>query len=134
MRLLSVLVSALLGAAVLTVLNVPFHWIFFRPALRDGQYALVVFVTVPVGAVLGGITGWVVAYHIQGQTAAAGRVAQLAGGLTTLIYLCLGLGLFSGTQKSTRRNRLAAVVFWFGLPLVWSALLCCTGFWLLAGR
>ncbi len=75
MTLLSIMFGALLGAAALTILTVLFHWILFRRALRYGQYAMVFFGTAPIGIVLDGMTGWVIACHIQGQTVAAARRA-----------------------------------------------------------
>ncbi|MCW3054994.1 MAG: hypothetical protein JWN14_4164 [Chthonomonadales bacterium] len=133
MILLQGITGSILGALVLSVLTLLFHRLCFRRALEDGQYVFVFFVTVPVGIVLGAITGVLVACLSAGQTATAGRIAQIGGGFLIVLFLLLGLFVFSGTEKPSLRDRLTATVFWFGPPLLWSGGLLATGFRLVSG-
>ena len=132
MKLLQGMAGSMIGAVALSVLTLLFHWLFFRRALGDGQYVLVFFVTVPVGIVLGAITGVVMAYSSEGQIGTAGRIAQIGGGFLMALFLCLGLFVFSCTEKPSLWDRLTATFFWFGLPLLWAGVLLTTGFRLLA--
>lgn len=112
-----------MGPLALTILTALYHWVFFRRALADGQYALVVFVTVPVGAILGGITGVVLAHLASGMPNEARQIALFGGGGLASLFLLLGWFVFSGTEIPTLRQRLSATLFWFGVPLAWSFLL-----------
>ena len=123
MKPLSILVSGLIGMIALSVLTLFFHWLVFRPALRDGQYVFVFFITVPVGSILGAMTGLIVDYLSEGQPETAGRIALFGAAFLTVLFLLLGLFVFSGTEGPTLWERLSATLFWFGLPLLWSGLL-----------
>ena len=54
--------------------------------------------------------------------------------ISTVLFLYLGWFVFSGDQKPTDMQRLASVVFWFGLPLLWAAALIGTGIRILTRR
>lgn len=134
MKMLSVLAGALLGAVALFAFTTLFHWLFFRPAMADGQYGMVPFITVPIGMVLGALTGFIVAQLSRRRTGTAGRVALFGSGFLTALFLLLGLTVFSGTENPGLMMRLGTTLFWFGLPLIWSGLLIVTGRRLLAGK
>ena len=61
------------------------------------------------GSLLGGITGFVIACVWQGQRAAAGRTAVVAGAISALLFVYLGWFVFSGTGNpdlpATTRQR-----------------------------
>lgn len=124
---LTVLVASITGPIALTILTVLFHWVFFRAALRDGQYGFVFFLTVPVGAVLAVMTSFVCIYKLQGQQVVAGGIARIGGSILTVLFVLVGVFLLSGTEGPTVLQRLEATLFWFGLPLLWSGLLLWTG-------
>src|SRR5437763_1286889 len=123
MTIVSVLAGAAAGAIVLSALTWVFHWVFFRRAQSDGQYALVLFVTVAVGTVLGAMTGLIVMYLSLGQTGPAELVGVSGGEFLTVLFIVMGWFLFGGTEKPTIRQRLTATLFWFGIPLLWTSLL-----------
>lgn len=119
--------SALIGALALTALTIPFHAIFFRPALSDGQYGCVLLMTVPAGTVLGGATGLSLAHLTAGHTLAAGLFALWSGSLLASVSLFLGLFVLCGTEKPDISRRISATIFWFGLPVLWCLLLVGVG-------
>jgi hypothetical protein len=133
MKMLQALAGGIVGTIALSILTLLFHRLCFRRALGDGQYVFVFLLTVPVGIVLGAITGVVLAYFSEGQIGTVGRIAQIGGGFLMALFLLLGLFVFSGTGKPSLWDRLTATLFWFGLPLLWSGVLLTTGF-RLAGR
>jgi membrane protein DedA with SNARE-associated domain len=63
-----------------------------------------------------------------------GTAAVVAGAISTVLFLYLGWFVFSGNQNPTDMQRLASVVFWFGLPLLWAAALIGTGIRILTRR
>jgi hypothetical protein len=134
MPLIASFTGGILGSLGLSMLTLVFHWLFFRPAMRDGQYFFVFFVAVPVGALLGGVTALILAYLSRNRAGAAGRLALLGGGCLFLTFVYLGWFVFSGTEKVTVLERLASTTFWFGLPLIWSGVLVRSGLKMLAGR
>ena len=117
----------MLGVIALSALTLLAHWIFFRPALSDGQYAFVIFLTIPVGALLGAITGAVVQSMSQGQAVSARLTALLGGSILAVVFLLVGLLIMGGTERPSLAERTGATLFWFGLPLLWTGLLILTG-------
>jgi len=95
---------------------------------------MVFFLTAPLGIVLGAMTGFIIACYSQGQADLARHFAATGGGILVVLFLLSGLLVFSGTQRPSILQRLEATVFWFGLPLLWSALLVIAGFWIFAGQ
>lgn len=116
-------VGSVVGLVTLSVLTVAFHWIFFRSTLGDGQYALVFIVNAPAGAILGALTGFAFALWSQSQIAAAGWMAAASGGILILGFFLIGWFLLSGTESPSVWERLLSVIFWFGVPLLWSGAL-----------
>ncbi|MBC7529274.1 MAG: hypothetical protein H7308_17225 [Chthonomonadaceae bacterium] len=127
MKILLILVSAIAGAILLSLLTFLFHWLCFRPALSDGQYALVFFVTIPFGAVLGTLSSLVRLFLSRGKTDIARRVAVSSGGFLTILFILLGFFVLSGTQNPSFLERVGATMFWFGVPLFWSGILTAIG-------
>ena len=127
MKIILIFASAIAGAILLSLLTLLFHWLCFRPALSDGQYAFVFFVTIPLGVVLGVVTGLVKMFLSQGKTGVASRLAVGGGGFLTVLFLLLGFFIFSGTQNPPFLSRVGATVFWFGMPLLWSGILTAFG-------
>jgi hypothetical protein len=133
MRLTESLAGAILGALGLSLLTYAFHWFFFNSTVTDGQYFFVFMVTFPVGALLGGLTGFVAASATAGHGLTAGRMALFSGAVLFAIFLWLGWTVFCGTNPSLQ-ERLWSTAFWFTLPLLWSALLVRGGLRILSGR
>ena len=133
LKVFHVLAGGIIGLVTLSILTLLFHWLFFRPALRDGQHAFVFFVTVPVGFILGVMTELIRGYLSEGQAGKAGSIACFGGGFLTILFLFVGLFVFSGTENPTLWERLTTTLFWFGLPLLWSGMLLRMGLRLFAG-
>jgi hypothetical protein len=128
------LAASMIGSVALSILTLLFHWVFFRETLGDGQYVFVFYLTVPIGAVLAGMTSLVRMYLLQGQTDVAGGIARWGGGILVVLFVLVGIFVLSGTGKPTLLQHLTATLFWFGLPLLWSGLLLWAGLRLRAGQ
>lgn len=133
MSLLTVLAGSLLGSIALSLFTLLFHWIFFRPTLYDGQYMFVLFLTIPVGIVLGAMTSTILLNVLSDQRGVAGRIAHFGGIFLLVLFLFLGLFVLSGTGKPTILERLTATLFWFALPLLWAGVFVWIGVRLRSG-
>jgi hypothetical protein len=120
-------VGAWAGAFALSICTCFLHWVYCRNVFGDGQYAFVFFFTVPMGAILGALTGLVLAYLSQGQASVAGSVALRGGGILSALFLFLGMFALSGTGKRTFWERLSAAAFWCGAALLWCGALVIFG-------
>lgn len=135
MQVLWIGIGSGVGAVVLTVLTVAFHWLFFRSAIGDGQYGLVFFVTVAAGTGLGAVTGR--AFYLWwrlGLETVAARMCVVGGGVLGVLFLWLGWLILSGTENPTMWERARSVVFWFGPALAWAGGLVVAGVRLLSSR
>jgi hypothetical protein len=59
------------GAVTLTALAHSYFVLTDSPALRDGQYAMLPFITAPPGALVGGIIGFIAGVVSDGEDRAA---------------------------------------------------------------
>jgi hypothetical protein len=130
-----ILPGAALGAVGLPILTMVYEmvaWTVFVPNVDAQALLFLLFLNVPGGALLGGITGFIIACLWEGRPAAAGRTALFGGAISALLFICLGWFEFEITAKPTYMERLISVVFWFGLPLLLSGALIGTGHRILA--
>jgi hypothetical protein len=130
-----ILSGAALGAVGLPILTMVYEmvaWTVFVPNVDAQALLFLLFVNVPGGALLGGITGFIIACLWEGRPDAAGRTALFGGAMSTLLFICLGWFVFEITANPTYMERLISVVFWFGLPLLLSGALIGTGYRILA--
>ena len=88
-------------------------------------------VTSPTGALLGGITGQVIAYLWHGRPVLAGIAALVEGMLSTVLFLYVTS--FFLTKSHNSADRVFTLVL-FGLPLLWAAALFGSGILVLAKR
>ena len=132
-----ILSGGALGAVGLPILTMVYEmvaWTVFVPNVDAEALLFLLFVNVPGGALLGGITGFLIACLWEGRPDAAGRTALFGGAISTLLFISLGWFVFTITANPTYMERLTSVVFWFGLPLLLSGALIGTGYRILAHR
>ena len=127
MNAVRIIVGSLGGALFLPVATLLFHWLFFRPTLADGQYVFVFFLVIPMGFVLGAVTGTVQAFLSNGQLNMTGRVAQQSGGIVFGLLLLLGAFVLCGTGKASLLDRLSSTIFWCSTSLLWAGALALYG-------
>lgn len=130
MRTLTPEAGFLLGPILLSVATILSHWIFFRPALADGQYAFIIFFTAPLGAILGVLTAITCSFLAKGDAVIAGRVAFRLGG-SLFGVLLLGMFVLSGAGVRSFWEGVSATLFWCGASLLWSGVLALYGAMLL---
>ena len=111
------LVGGVIGAIGFSAAAVLFCWLVDPDSLKDGQFVLVFFFTVPFGGMLGATTGCATALLRMSQTAAAGKICLLGGGIAGGLA---GALLFIGFP-----------LFYLFVQLVWSTLLVIWGIVLL---
>ncbi len=134
MKFVSILIGALAGSVLLTLLTVLFHWAFYRPMLADGQYALVLFLVVPIGFWLGAVTGLILFHILHGNALLAGQLALNTGKIVSVMMILLGAFVLCGTVSVTLLDRLSSIVCWGGTSLLWSGTLVVYGTKLLRGQ
>ena len=126
----AVAAGCLLGPLILSLLVVLYRALFAPDAFRDGQYAIVFFFVVPMGALVGGLAGAVAERVGAGYPVTAGRVS-LAGGT---LLLGIALACAANVGDGSRRDALIAFFYpWFGWPGFWGLLFAVLGLWLAGG-
>jgi hypothetical protein len=77
--------GALAGAVFMAVVQVTLDLLFARQAFRDGQYAFSFFITMPFGAVAGGLVGGAYGASRRGDFKSAGGRCSVGGILMALL-------------------------------------------------
>jgi hypothetical protein len=112
-----------LGAIVYTLFTL-LCWAIFTPGyFRDGQGAMVFFMTVPYGFALGGIAAATATFLVLGKVANAGWVSLVGGGLIGGLLLLTLLSELSGQEPpdglSVKNLLLSLVHPGVGIPVLW---------------
>jgi hypothetical protein len=127
--------GGLLGAVALSLLTLGGWAIFAREALNDGQFGMVFLLTVPFGALLGGVAGAAVALLGLGKLESAGRLSLAGGGLIAVLVLLLTLFWLLGSGSPQGRGLkgylLALIHPGYGAPFLWAVALIAWGMALL---
>ena len=123
--------GVVVGAIGLSVISSVYHWLFFRPALNDGQYGMVWIFTVPVGAILGFSTAYALT-EFRKRPVPAGLAGIVA---FSLVAAPLGLYLFLTTTNSTTPIAAFCGSLLFALPtMLWMIALLIWSFRLLVKK
>ena len=113
-------IGFLVGAIGLSAITMGYHWLTFRTALNDGQYGMVFMYTLPVGAILGGVTGFALS-SVNTHPVAAARACLVSGAvvfLPMLLYWWMQTANYKHTGESAVSSFYGAIAF--SLPsLLW---------------
>ena len=128
---LGALLGAVLGAAGVSMLTALAYALLAPDSFKDGQFALIFFLTVPFGGLLGLLAGTAFVLVSLGRARPAGWLGAIGGGSLALLALLVawesagtrggGMGEFVNTLLSP----------WVGVPFLCAAVFACIGWNLL---
>jgi len=117
-------VGAILGPLTTTSLTIAYHALIAPGLVGDGLCQVVLYVLVPLGIVLGAVTGHVLA--LDEEERAVGVPAARVIGWISIEVLTVLAALYDGTW---RIGDIAASLFGvFLIPLIWSVMLVALGY------
>jgi hypothetical protein len=127
--------GAVLGAILLSLLPFLFFAMFFPDAFKDGQFAMLFFLTVPFGGMLGVVAGITMVLLRVGSPSVAGWVCLVGGGLIAVMVALLTL-FWSLSEAGEKGNGLVGFLTGLvhpaiGAPFVWAMVLVLWGLQLL---
>ena len=128
---LGALFGSVLGAAGVSLLTAFAYALLAPDAFKDGQFALLFFLTVPFGGFLGLLAGVASVMVSLGRARPAGWVSAIGGGLLALLALLVAwesAGTRGGGMSEFFRTLFAP---WVGVPFLCAAVFACIGWNLL---
>jgi len=116
-----------IGALWLTMVTAIFYIIVAPDAFEDPFLIVVLLVTVPFGAVLGGVVGTAAVLARLGEPHRAAEVCRTGGG--TIAFLAAVFTLFQvlGSESPIENFLILLLLPWVGCPFVWAMLLAIAG-------